>query len=117
MRIICCYGPTEGKRDEKKEQFLEVLDRAYNDISIHWIMVILGDFNAKIGRKNTYKLTIGSEILHYISNGNGTMSIIMAIAKNLIVSSTYFPRKDIHKQTWISPDGHTKKSNRPYINR
>jgi len=28
--------------------------------------------------------------------------------KNMIISSSYFPHKKIHKQTWISPDCHTK---------
>ncbi|XP_008183016.1 craniofacial development protein 2-like [Acyrthosiphon pisum] len=106
--IICCYGPTEDGQDEKKEEFMEELDRAYDDIPRHCIKVLLGDFNAKIGREGTYKPTIGSESLHHINNDNGTRLINMAIAKDLIISSTYFPRKDIHKQTWISPDGHTK---------
>ena len=30
-----------------------------------------------------------------------------APSKNLIVKSTTFPHRDIHKQTWISPDGMT----------
>lgn len=30
------------------------------------------------------------------------------MAKNIIISSTYFPRKNIHKQTWTSPNGKTK---------
>ena len=30
-----------------------------------------------------------------------------ATSKNLIVKSTTFPHRDIHKQTWTSPDGMT----------
>jgi hypothetical protein len=70
--------------------------------------VLLVVFNAKIRTEDTYKPTIGSESLHYISNDNGTKLINMAIAKDLIISSTYFPRKDIHKQIWISPDRNTE---------
>lgn len=32
------------------------------------------------------------------------MVINFAVSKELLVSSTFFPRKDIHKQTWISPN-------------
>jgi len=56
MGIICGYGPTEDGQNEKKEEFPEELDRAYDDISRHCIKVLLGDFNAKIGKEKAYKL-------------------------------------------------------------
>jgi hypothetical protein len=31
----------------------------------------LGDFNAKVGRENIFKPSIGNESLHEISNDNG----------------------------------------------
>jgi len=31
----------------------------------------LGDFNAKVGRENIFKLAIGNESLHQDSNDNG----------------------------------------------
>ena len=37
--------------------------------------ILLGDFNAKVGRENMFKLTIGNESLHQDSNDNG-VSII-----------------------------------------
>jgi hypothetical protein len=33
--------------------------------------ILLGDFNAKVGRENIFKLTIVNESLHQDSNGNG----------------------------------------------
>jgi hypothetical protein len=33
--------------------------------------ILLGDFNAKVGRENTFSLTIGNESLCEISNDNG----------------------------------------------
>lgn len=51
--FICYYGPIEVKQDEKNEEFFDELDRAYGDIPRHCIKVLLGDFNAKIGREDT----------------------------------------------------------------
>ena len=31
--------------------------------------ILLGDFNAKVGRENIFKPTIGNESLHQYSNG------------------------------------------------
>ena len=33
--------------------------------------ILLGDFNAKVGRENIFKPTIGNESLHQGSNDNG----------------------------------------------
>jgi len=33
--------------------------------------IMLGDFNAKVGGKNIFKLTIGNESLHQDSNDSG----------------------------------------------
>jgi hypothetical protein len=33
--------------------------------------ILLGDFNAKVGRDNIFKPTIGNESLHQDSNDNG----------------------------------------------
>jgi hypothetical protein len=33
--------------------------------------ILLGDFNAKVGREDVFKPTIGNDSLHEISNDNG----------------------------------------------
>jgi hypothetical protein len=33
--------------------------------------ILLGDFNAKVGKENIFKPTIGNETLHQDSNDNG----------------------------------------------
>jgi hypothetical protein len=64
-----------------------------------FLMVILGDLNAKIGKGNEYRGKIGTESLHDMTNNNGMKLIDFAESKNMIVSSTYFPHKDLHKRT------------------
>jgi hypothetical protein len=69
--------------------------------------ILLSDFNAKVGREDIFKPTIGNESSHEISNDNGVRVVNFATSKNLLVKSTMFPHRSIHKFTWISPDGKT----------
>jgi hypothetical protein len=68
---------------------------------------MLGDFNAKVGREDIFKLIIGNKSLHGVSNDNGVRVVNFATPGSLIVKSTTFPHRDIHKHTWTSPDGVT----------
>jgi hypothetical protein len=69
--------------------------------------ILLGDFNAKVGREHVFKPTISIESLHAISNDNGVRVVNFAASKNLTVKSTMFSHRNIHKITWTSPDGRT----------
>jgi len=43
--------------------------------------IVLGDFKAKVGRENIFKLTIGNESLHQVSNDNGVRTVNSAPSK------------------------------------
>jgi hypothetical protein len=71
------------------------------------VKILLGDFNAKIGREDIFKLTVGNESVHKISIDNGVRVVNFATSKNLIVKSTMFSHRNIRKYNWTSPDGNT----------
>src|SRR5215469_14657459 len=83
----------------------------------HWCNIIVlnvhapseekSDESKKVGRENIFKPTIGNESLHQDSNDNGVRIVNFATSKNLVVKSTMFPHRNIHKYTWTSPDGKT----------
>jgi hypothetical protein len=44
--------------------------------------ILLEDLNAKVGREDIFKTTIGNESLHEISNDNGVRVVNLATSKN-----------------------------------
>ena len=55
------------------------------------MIILLGDFNAKVGRENIFKPTIGNESLH--QDGNNVVRIVnFATSKNLVFKSTMSPQ-------------------------
>jgi hypothetical protein len=101
------HAPTEEKYDNIKESFYEELEQVFDQFPRYHMKNMLGDFNAKVGREDIFKPIIGNESLHEASNGNGVRVVNFTTSKNLIVKSTTFPRREIHKHTWTSPDGVT----------
>jgi hypothetical protein len=51
----------------------------------------LGYFNAKVGKEDIFKPTIGNERLHEISNDNGVRLVNFSISKNLKSQKYYVP--------------------------
>jgi hypothetical protein len=69
--------------------------------------ILLGDFITKGGREDIIKPTIRNESLRENSNDNGVRVVNIATSKNLTVTSTIFPHRNIHKFTLTYPDGKT----------
>jgi hypothetical protein len=68
------------------------------------LIIILGDVNAKHGKEPAYQKITGKHTLHEETNRNGELLCDLAAANNMIVMSTQFQHKQIHKGTWRSPD-------------
>jgi hypothetical protein len=61
--------------------------------------MVIGDLNAKIGKEGIYHGTTGQQSMHTDSNNNGQKITDFAIGRNMVISSTNFPHKSIHKGT------------------
>ena len=101
--VVNVHAPSEEKSDESKDSFYEELKQVFDHFLKYHTKILLGDLNAKVGRENIFKQTTG----HQDSNDNGFRLVNFATSKNLVVKSTMFPHQNIHKYTWISPDGKT----------
>ncbi|XP_052562952.1 uncharacterized protein LOC128092669 [Culex pipiens pallens] len=106
--IINVHCPHEEKTDDEKEAFYATLEEVYDGCPRQDVKIIIGDMNARFGREEMFRPTIGPESLHAVTNDNGQRCIDFAASRGMVVRSTYFPRKDIHKATWTSPDQRTK---------
>lgn len=104
--IVSVHAPTEDKDETSKNNFYDQLDRVCQQIPKYDVVIIMGDLNAKIG-KDYKAANIGKHTLHDITNDNGERLCDFAITRDFVVSSTMFPHKNIHLQTWTSPDGNT----------
>lgn len=108
VSIISAHAPTEEKDENIKDGFYDALERVIDTMPKQDMRMLCGDFNAKIGREPSLFPTIGKHSLHNISNDNGLRLIETATANNMLIKSTMFPHKDIHKQTWVSNDHITR---------
>ena len=89
LSIIQVFAPTNEANVEDKDNFYEQLQTVVESVHKHDILLVIGDFNAKVGEDNEgYENIIGS---HGVGERNDNI-----------------PHRLIHKQTWTSPGGKTK---------
>ena len=103
--LINVPAPRNKKMGEVKAEFYNSLGQNINQIANSDIKIILGYFNAEIGKEDIHKPTTGNESLQNETNNNGIKMTQFAISKSFNVRSTTFPHKGIHKETWCSADG------------
>jgi len=97
------HAPREDKTDDSKDSFYEELEQVFDQFPKYHMKILLGDFNAKVGRENIFKLIIGNESLQQDNNVNGVRTVNFPTLRNLLVKSTMFPHRNIH----TSPGGTT----------
>jgi len=107
VTIISVYAPTMTNPDENKEAFYNQLTSTLNDIPRSDKLLLLGDFNARIGSDNhNWPLVMGK---HGIGkrNSNGELLLALCSEFELIVTNTMFKQKDERMTTWMHPrSGH-----------
>jgi exonuclease III len=98
--VLNVHTPTENKTDDMKYRFYKELENVFNKFPKYHRKILLGDFSVKVHREDIFKPIIGNESVHEINNNNNGVRVVkFATSKNLIVESTMFPHRNIHKFT------------------
>ncbi|XP_059144634.1 craniofacial development protein 2-like [Physella acuta] len=102
MDIIQAYAPTNDSKEDKDEFYNRLMTFIQNRPRRN-ILILMGDFNAKIGSDNGgYEECMGQQGLCEMNeNGEGLADLC---ATNNLVIGGLFHYKRIHKATWVSPD-------------
>ena len=99
--IISVYAPTIINPDENKKAFYNQLASVLSGTPCADKLLLIGDFNARIGRENDkWPLVMGK---HGIGkcNSNGELLLALCSEFQLIVTNTMFKQKDERKTTWM----------------
>jgi hypothetical protein len=66
--VLHVHASSEEKCDDSKDSFYEEKEKVFDQFPKYHMKFLLGNFNAKVGRENIFKPTIGNESLHQDSN-------------------------------------------------
>jgi hypothetical protein len=84
----------EEKSDDSKDSLMrKLINFFYHFLKFH-MKILVGGFNAKVGRENIFKPTIGNESLRQVSKDNGDKIVKFVTVKYLVVKSKKFPHRD-----------------------
>ena len=108
LHVIQGYAPTNDKDQDVKETFYKMLQNSIDQVRRKDILIVMGDFNAKVGSDNVgFEEIMGKHGLG-VRNENGELFAEMCATNGLMIGGTVFPHKRIHKATWVSPDQQTE---------
>lgn len=71
ISILNVHAPTEEKSEDVKEIFFDKIQKNFDSFPRYDFKLIVGDFNAKVGREETYKSWTGGKSKHQYCNDNG----------------------------------------------
>ena len=118
LLVIQVYAPHNEREEEEKDHFYEELLQTIYGCKRNDIVVVMGDFNAKVGGDNGgYESCIGRHGMGN-KNDNGERLCDFSVSNGLVITGTLFQHKDIHKATWVSANGRVKNQiDHPLISR
>jgi len=98
--VLNVHASSEEESDDSKGIIYMELKQDFDHFPKYHMKILLGDFNAKMGRKNIFKPTIGDESLHQDSNDKGVRIVNFATSNNLVLKSMMFMHQNVHKLPW-----------------
>ena len=103
ITVIQVYAPTTDAEEAKTDQFYEDLQHLLELTPKKDVLLILGDWNAKVGSQEI-KGTTGKFGLG-IQNKAGQKLIEFCQENKLVITNTLFQQHRRQLCTWTSPDG------------
>ena len=101
--LVSAYAPTMTNPEENKETFYSQLNGTFRNIPSTDKLLLIGDFNARIGGENdNWPSALGK---YGIGKCNSNSEFLLALCSefDLIVTNTMFKQKDAHITTWTHP--------------
>lgn len=109
LSIVVAYAPTEEGTESEKDLFYDQLAATILAVPPHDELVVLGDMNASTGpRVKGFEDIMGPYGLG-TANDNTHRLLGLCSSMGLVIPSTWFRRREIHRLTWSSNDHRTKK--------
>lgn len=107
LTLISVYAPTLVSDEVTKDTFYYALDEVLQNICSSEKIVLMGDFNARVGKN--WDLWDGALGRHGTGNmnNNGLRLLSLCAQHDLVLTNTIFQQKDKYKNTWKHPrSGH-----------
>ena len=106
VNIIQAYAPTSMSTEEELDTFYEQLSMAYKTCKSQEVKILMGDFNAKVGRSK-HETVVGPFGLGE-RNDRGDTFIQWCEEKELAIMNTWFQHHNRRLYTWKSPGDQTR---------
>ena len=103
VTFVSIYAPTMTNEEHVKSEFYHQLQSVINETPITDKILLLGDFNARVGRDyNTWKKIIGRYGVDNL-NSNGELLLSFCAENQLVITNTTFEQPTVHKVSWQHP--------------
>lgn len=106
VNIFSIYAPTLSSPEDIKDHFYNELDTQIGRIPQSEPLLLLGDFNARVGSDHqSWPSCIGHHGVGKL-NDNGQRLLELCTFHNLCVTNTFFQSKPLHRVSWKHPRSH-----------
>ena len=103
MTLISAYAPTLKDDDDSKNRFYHQLNTVLSKVPTTDKLVLLGDFNARVGRDNRLWGNVMSNQGIGSCNANGLLLLGLCAEHKLFITNTQFRLPNRYKTTWMHP--------------
>ena len=103
LTLLSVYAPTLDSDDAVKDSFYDILDSTIHRTPHDDKLIILGDFNARVGKdQHLWEGILGRHGIGNM-NSNGLRLLSLCSEHNMVVTNTLYQMKNKYKTSWMHP--------------